>query len=948
MTPHKYAGYPALIRTIQMEVEDASLFQRGFNENSSSTATELLSSSTELAYETVATSALNAEELRREGGLQTLQDAFARCAALLSLDDSLNNQLAVNVCCHITGFFTVSTKFPASRECIHEIPQIVRGIIRLLYYKNLSRLCSQAAACASAFCQDFWLCNSVHLNGGAYMLLNHVLAYDFTLEESGVETSSNTNKQASFSSYTACLLNGFASNNTQDEETTSPEFILNRLLTPHITRKLLDLARATKPPTPVANIDLILSSPFLSSTSDSGQALRQLAKLLTTNSATPCFIWDNQCRAQLTGFLDNQVSHLMKTGDVDFDAAKSFEHKTFQGELLVGEIFVRIFNKQPTFPIDNPKSFVIDLFRYLKKELAHLPRVPDGHPTTTKLVHHLESSLEALRNVGRSYAGVELQCIGHFPILFGILELEGYTDMKLRAIEVLNAVAKNPECLNDIHASNLLVGAVMLFRSLPIAHLSLLEFFAHVVTLNALLKELVYAGGLIYLLEVITASEVPEVRRSAVDILSRCLANPQLGRRIQALLGQFLPAIFPETIKETPEQFISLYDSDHLNPELIWNQECRNHLGEAVLDMCNRFNRQQEKNRSIKWSLPDAYAVSYASAIAETLRMHNLTDDSDEGYISADNVVCVGGVYLQLYVNQSAGRWMLRQPEVFLESLMARLLESLSGKLPSQRTDPPGMLRLMSRAALQLLNDRPGLIDSLPRKGFAHRILDACPGVQEPEEAKTCALLIHAMSASKLCIGAMVERETIVSYRHVIDYCVGEEIGTMGETLFNIFNTTGCDPLVAQALKCNLIDFLLQTLQRGLPVSVREPGQCRAYIVKAIKAMQKNPVYGAQVTAKLDTEGDRWAEYRDQSHALFLTNAPPSAAVATAYLTAGAGASSMHAGFLTGGQVGPMSSGAAHLSSVNGNPSVGNFNSTGGSSGLGPGGVPIAPPQPRS
>lgn len=104
----------------------------------------------------------------------------------------------------------------------------------------------------------------------------------------------------------------------------------------------------------------------------------------------------------------------------------------------------------------------------------------------------------------------------------------------------------------------------MSFFSLS-AHLPLLEFFAHVVALNALLKELVYAGGLIYLLEAITTSEVPEVRRGTVDLLSRCLANAQLGRRIQALLGQFVPAIFPETIKETPEQFISLYDSQFLS-----------------------------------------------------------------------------------------------------------------------------------------------------------------------------------------------------------------------------------------------------------------------------------------------------------------------------------------------------------------------------------------------
>ncbi|VDM24169.1 unnamed protein product [Hydatigera taeniaeformis] len=323
-------------------------------------------------------------------------------------------------------------------------------------------------------------------------------------------------------------------------------------------------------------------------------------------------------------------------------------------------------------------------------------------------------------------------------------------------------------------------------------------------------------------------------------------------------------------------------------------------------------------------------------------------------------VVCVGGVYLQLYVSQAAGRWMLRQPEAFLEALMNRLLETFNQK--STGADP-GLLRLLSRSALQLFTDRPGLLDGLPKKGFAHRIIDLCPAVKEPEEARTCALLMHAMSSSKLCVGAMVERETIAGYRHVIDYCVGEELGTIGETFFNIFNTTGCDPLVAQALKCDLIDFLLQTLQRGLPVSVREPGQCRAYIVKALKAMQKNPLYGAQVSVvQLSFFGippkeicvklpkfSRWSEFRDQSHALFLTNAPQSATLASAYLTAGAGGSSMHAGFITSGvSSGATGTGAAGgaASAVGAAGAVASGATVAGTA-LGPGGVPIAPPEPR-
>ncbi len=55
--------------------------------------------------------------------------------------------------------------------------------------------------------------------------------------------------------------------------------------------------------------------------------------------------------------------------------------------------------------MQNPKSFAIDLLRFLKTELAALPPTSDGLPGTTRRVGHIDSALEALRNVIRSYAG---------------------------------------------------------------------------------------------------------------------------------------------------------------------------------------------------------------------------------------------------------------------------------------------------------------------------------------------------------------------------------------------------------------------------------------------------------------------------------------------------------------------------------------------------------------
>ena len=61
LQPYKYSGYPMLIKTIQMEIEDANAFSK---------EAALLPSACELCYHTVNTSALNAEELRRENGIE--------------------------------------------------------------------------------------------------------------------------------------------------------------------------------------------------------------------------------------------------------------------------------------------------------------------------------------------------------------------------------------------------------------------------------------------------------------------------------------------------------------------------------------------------------------------------------------------------------------------------------------------------------------------------------------------------------------------------------------------------------------------------------------------------------------------------------------------------------------------------------------------------------------
>lgn len=65
-----------LIKTIRLETEDGSVFSKD---------APLLTAASELAYHTMNCSALNAEELRRENGIEVKKKKNAECVSGLCL-----------------------------------------------------------------------------------------------------------------------------------------------------------------------------------------------------------------------------------------------------------------------------------------------------------------------------------------------------------------------------------------------------------------------------------------------------------------------------------------------------------------------------------------------------------------------------------------------------------------------------------------------------------------------------------------------------------------------------------------------------------------------------------------------------------------------------------------------------------------------------------------------
>lgn len=153
-------------------------------------------------------------------------------------------------------------------------------------------------------------------------------------------------------------------------------------------------------------------------------------------------------------------------------------------ELVIGEVYVRVYNEQPTFVLEDAKGFATALLDFIgsNAQVSAVSTYITEHRPTQRLrtvilvndeCHHDDSTshsqylhslmaitssevdtskqgqhagrlrnvamaLEALYNVIHGNAGVEVQCLGQFKLLFSLLRLQGANRLQTLALQVIN------------------------------------------------------------------------------------------------------------------------------------------------------------------------------------------------------------------------------------------------------------------------------------------------------------------------------------------------------------------------------------------------------------------------------------------------------------------------------------------------------------------------------
>ena len=226
--------------------------------------------------------------------MEALETAFKRCVSVLSAS-SKEDDVAVEVCTHIVRCYSVSAQFAACRDRLIEMPELVKNICRLMYYKHLTALSSVAVECVSSLAVDSILQMHFLQSGVLWHLLLTLFEYDHTLEESGVEETveGGSNKQAVSNGLAKLAVRALAR-------------LGGYLPEPHMT-----------PDNPIvkAGLEAMLTS-YLARQLHNDKP-HDVLKMLNSNSENPYLVWNNGTRGELTKFLEEQRDSAVRRGESD-------------------------------------------------------------------------------------------------------------------------------------------------------------------------------------------------------------------------------------------------------------------------------------------------------------------------------------------------------------------------------------------------------------------------------------------------------------------------------------------------------------------------------------------------------------------------------------------------------------------------------------------------------
>ena len=386
----------------------------------------------------------------------------------------------------------------------------------------------------------------------------------------------------------------------------------------------------------------------------------ELLTILNTRKEVPRLIWLGEMRDQLLEFVSARIHDQGETGATHLEMAADFEFEAIKDELIVGDVYVRVYNAQNPKDLPRADEFCGDLLEFVHEqrtgepdELGHM----EGKYAPKCKNSFMQMALKALCLVLTNTKDLAMTVTQDWAIddLFSFLqpdennEYEETDRLRDAAIDVLKILTPIPACAKVMVKEGEIAWLLkLLYADCFATRLPMLDLLTRLAETSDAVAEcrrmnVVLIG--IYCLCRDQDQVGAAYRMAAAKLLNRMSNDEKEGPKVVLELRRFMPLVLVNKIRDQPEVVCSQFDSEHETPEIIWTAHMRGQLRQVVEDFAAQWNEALWNEED--WALPRNYHMEYPELTQE---------------------LYVGGIYIRLFLKDP--KFPLRDPKTSLEGCL--------------------------------------------------------------------------------------------------------------------------------------------------------------------------------------------------------------------------------------------------------------------------------------
>ena len=651
LAEYKYAGYEFLLPILTLEEDEMLTVER----------CPQLEVASELLYHTCACTPYNCKEFILQKGIEIVAALINRC---LIVPDTNSDDPRIPVGENLMHVISYAAGLEEGRAIMEQISYLPTDIARYPLMVQSSHLVQYgleaiANASLSAVLQDMMLKSTSCVLWSTLPLL---FRFDPSLEENTtveMDETAHSQQAANNNCKRAALalsrLGGYSKAEPKAPRNKEIRRLLSILLTPPVAAKLSD------------------SDDFL-----------DMLTILNTHKEVPRLIWTSEMRDQLLEFVRARIHDQSETGNPNLELVNDFVFEAIKDELIVGDVYVRVYNQQNPKNFERADEFCADLLEYLHEQRSGEPDEL-GHyngkyePKCKK--SFMQMILKALSLVLTNTKDLALTITNPTAIddLFSFLQPDEDNDYeetdRLRdtAIDVLKILTPLAPCAKTIIREEEIPWILkMLYADCFPCRLPTLDLLCRLTETSEAVAELRRLNVVLVGVYCLCREEDQvgsQYRTMAARLLNRMCNDEKEGPKVMLELRRFMPSVLVNKIKDQAEIVCSQFDSEHETPEIIWTGHMRGQLRSTVEDLAHEWNQRLWNDEDFE--LPRGFHMEYPELAQE---------------------LYVGGIYIRLYLKDP--KFPLRNPKDSLEGCLKMFFveakyeqDRLSGKEVKRNDD---------------------------------------------------------------------------------------------------------------------------------------------------------------------------------------------------------------------------------------------------------------------